>query len=624
MHRGYYKRKTMPTEMIVFYNKIHRDSSHLFIEESLFLRSYARVMLIVDCSVFFIAYERNRMGFTFCRIRAENVVQPSGSNPSKRHRERLNSELEALAFLLPFENTIISRLDKLSILRLAVCFLQAKNVFQNILKQHLQCLYFHDYPFLSNSKFETENVLMTALSGFLLMLNQNGDVLYVSENVSTYLGFHQCDVLHQSVFDVVHSEDIEQIRLVLQGISNSGNQGDFFNSPASAIDGCMSVHRQAAIRFRCFMDNTCGFLRFDVRGKLVKLEGLLPVPTCQVNSSNRFQPGIQEPFGFLAACVPVVVPTHVDLGIEGSFLKSKHSLQLVLCSCDESFMWVLGVKDSSLPISFYSFIHEQDIAFIADAHRQVLATGSAGILVYRTSCRLSTKNGKPELITCTHRLLTEYEGSMLLDMRDSAEMKYPSILDPNHYDRAHIEPEMLFAYSHLTNPVASALPVNTKMKAVWKMAPLSDSNYFNKIDSNASSALTGPNVNDFAPFYHMTTMGAHHHHLNNYGAMMEMPANANRFTRSGQHPSCSATSTSYYRPAFSGFHHSLMLNDSSSEYQNSMKTSFTCQKSSRIAPTVNQLAGGSTALTVPSTLVQEHAASKSFSITQVTNTLLCQ
>ncbi|KRX95660.1 Aryl hydrocarbon receptor protein 1 [Trichinella pseudospiralis] len=547
-------------------------------------------------------YANRKRHRNFKRIRAENVVQPSGSNPSKRHRERLNSELEALAFLLPFENTIISRLDKLSILRLAVCFLQAKNVFQNILKQHLQCLYFHDYPFLSNSKFETENVLMTALSGFLLMLNQNGDVLYVSENVSTYLGFHQCilKILNKSdwfyrEFQTLEIREISLIHLHQQLMGAC----PFIDRLLFVFGALWTIHR------------------FDVRGKLVKLEGLLPVPTCQVNSSNRFQPGIQEPFGFLAACVPVVVPTHVDLGIEGSFLKSKHSLQLVLCSCDESFMWVLGVKDSSLPISFYSFIHEQDIAFIADAHRQVLATGSAGILVYRTSCRLSTKNGKPELITCTHR-------SMLLDMRDSAEMKYPSILDPNHYDRAHIEPEMLFAYSHLTNPVASALPVNTKMKAVWKMAPLSDSNYFNKIDSNASSALTGPNVNDFAPFYHMTTMGAHHHHLNNYGAMMEMPANANRFTRSGQHPSCSATSTSYYRPAFSGFHHSLMLNDSSSEYQNSMKTSFTCQKSSRIAPTVNQLAGGSTALTVPSTLVQEHAASKSFSITQVTNTLLCQ
>ncbi|KAK2715721.1 aryl hydrocarbon receptor protein 1-like isoform X2 [Artemia franciscana] len=350
------------------------------------------------------------------------------SNPSKRHRERLNGELDMLASLLPYESSILSKLDRLSILRLAVSYLRTKAYFQvAIQKAKMEMGMHHASHELPYRTRDTLNALdpplldadgiLQALNGFLLILCNDGEVFFATHSIESYLGFHQSDVVHQSVYELVHSEDREELQRQL-----SWNNQLPADSRLGLIDvlrpeNSVLLERSFTVRFRCLLDNTSGFLRLDVRGRIKILQG-----------QNRKTE--EPPLALFAVCTPFGPPSLLELPHKDTMFKSKHRLDLAIISMDQRGRTMLGQSDTELSsMGGYDLVHPDDLAYVASAHQELLKTGASGLIAYRlqtkefqwqwlqTSSRLVYKNSKPDFIISTHRPLMEEEGRDLLGKR---------------------------------------------------------------------------------------------------------------------------------------------------------------------------------------------------------------
>ncbi|CAB4055989.1 AHR [Lepeophtheirus salmonis] len=353
----------------------------------------------------------------------KETVKPKAIPPNA-HRERLNGELDHLASLLPFETNILSKLDRLSILRLAVAFLRTKTYFQVAMRHEKDELndmhYRRDFLTYDNHMLNGDTFLQ-ALNGFLMILDCNGELFFATHSIETYLGFHQSDVIHQSVYELVHSEDREELQRQLMWNSyvedSSSSSGVSLQDILSSPEGSNVLDRSFTVRFRCLLDNTSGFLRLDIRGRIKVLHGQ--------NKKTE-----DPPLALFCLCTPFGPPSLLEIPQKEVMFKSKHKLDFTFVSIDQKGKDMLQYAENEMSdIGGYDLVHYDDLSYVASAHQELLKTGASGMIAYRlqtkehkwqwlqTSSRLVYKNSKPDFIISTHRPLMDEEGKDLLGKR---------------------------------------------------------------------------------------------------------------------------------------------------------------------------------------------------------------
>ncbi|XP_014349486.1 aryl hydrocarbon receptor isoform X1 [Latimeria chalumnae] len=398
------------------------------------------------------------------------------SNPSKRHRDRLNAELEKLSRLLPFSEDVITKLDKLSVLRLSVSYLRAKSFFGVALqKQRLQVAKplttngHNTYrnqsgPQSSHLSIAEGELLLQTLNGFLLVVTSDGTIFYSSTNIQDYLGFYQSDIINQSVYELVHTEDREEFRRQLhwalnpsqvrkeeRGERTSQECNNLYQPDQLPPENSSFLNRNFVCRFRCLLDSSSGFLALHFHGKLKFLHG----------QNKKSENGTPRPPQLALFCiaVPVQPPAILEIRTKSLIFKTKHKMDFTPLSVDSKGKVFLGWSEMELKArSGYQFVHFEDMMYCADNHVRMMKTGDSGPTIFRlltkdghwawvnSVARIVYKDGKADFIIATQRILTDAEGEEHLQKR----AKNEKFLLPGRtvlYDSCDLVPQAELFYS---------------------------------------------------------------------------------------------------------------------------------------------------------------------------------
>ncbi|XP_050711494.1 protein similar-like isoform X5 [Eriocheir sinensis] len=321
------------------------------------------------------------------RGRNSDKRKEQSRNAARSRREKEGHLYNELASVLPLPSQSIQQLDKASIMRLAIADLEVRAVFETGLTKRIKGS--------GGSKLDQEmdEYHMKALDGFLLVVNTDGRVIYTSENIATFLGHPQEEVMGSSLYHYTNMVDHSEVEQLTS-----------FKNPHQP--------RRAFLRLKCTLTSKGRSVNFkNATDKVVQVIG-------EVVGEKA------EKAWLVALAIPVPHPSYIEFPLDKQTFLSKHSLDMKFIYVDANVTSFCGYEsDELVGRSVYELHHALDTMLIQEAYKNLLNKGQVETSRYRFLARgggyiwLVTqatlihgpRENKPQYVVCLNYVVSGVE-----------------------------------------------------------------------------------------------------------------------------------------------------------------------------------------------------------------------
>lgn len=312
------------------------------------------------------------------------------SRNAARNRRGKESEIfNELASVLPLPKQTLNQLDKASVMRLIIADLHLRFVCETGLTKRIKGS--------GGSKLDQEmdEHLMKALDGFLLVVSTDGRVIYTSENIVSFLGHHQEEVMGSSLYHYTNMVDHNEVKQLTS-----------FNNPHQP--------RRAFLRLKCTLTNKGRSVNFkNATDKVVQVVG-------EVVGEKA------DKAWLVALAIPVPHPSNIEFPLDKQTFVSRHSLDMKFTYVDNNVKEFCGYTSEDLVgRSVYDLYHALDTFLIQEAYKNLLNKGQVETSRYRFLARgggyvwLVTqatlihgpRENKPQYVVCLNYVVSEVQSS---------------------------------------------------------------------------------------------------------------------------------------------------------------------------------------------------------------------